>query len=185
LADGRVATQERVLIRKLRLGSYEISNVTATIGPTNSPLQAGQSLLSRLNYWSIDNSKGALMIGGPDQNAQLDHPKSDGWVKIGSAPEGTYYLNVDSVEVSGMVRGFWTKWAKSGGMQHVAKYSVQCGTNEAVKVCYTNYTANGSELDTGCPTRILSIPQNSFLEQTGAFVCEMTTSGKRVRASAR
>jgi hypothetical protein len=182
-ADGSTSKNPRVLIRRLRVGSYEIANVTASIGPISSPLLIGQSLLSRVKSWTIDNRNNLLVLNEHVQQSDMPQTNKSSWISLGVSSEGSYYLDTNSVEVAGELRGFWTNWVKTDGTYYLANYSLRCGSNEAVKVCSTAYTATGSVLGSVCPKRSIVVPPGSFLERTKTTVCNMTTSGNRVTVS--
>jgi len=63
LADGSRARSQRVMIRTLKVGSIELQDVEASIGPSAGPLLLGQSFLRRFRSWTIDNSQPALIVG--------------------------------------------------------------------------------------------------------------------------
>jgi len=63
LADGSIAKNSRLIIRELDLGVIKINQVPASIGSTNSTLLLGQSFLSRLDSWSLDNKRHVLVVG--------------------------------------------------------------------------------------------------------------------------
>lgn len=65
LADGSRLPSQRVRIRSLRVGDIELKNVTANIVPPNGGLLLGQSFLSRLPSWSINNRQPALIVVRP------------------------------------------------------------------------------------------------------------------------
>lgn len=186
LADGTVSKNPRILIRRLRLGNYEITNVVASIGPIASPLLIGQSLLARVTSWTIDNQNNLLVLGERVQqreNTQMARAQP-AWRNVGVSPEGgAYYLDMDSVEVKGTLRGFWTAWVKADRTQHIVNYSLRCGSEEAVKVCWTTRNATGAVLGSECPKRSIVVPPGSFLERTKTMVCNMTNFGNSVSAS--
>lgn len=62
LADGRTGRARRVRLRSLRVGSVEIKDVIASETPEAGSLLLGQSFLSRLPSWAIDNQRGVLLI---------------------------------------------------------------------------------------------------------------------------
>lgn len=96
LADGSVSKNPRVVIRRLRVGSYEITNVIASIGPFASHLLIGQSLLSRLQSWTIDNQNSVLVLD--ERDTQSGTPaNSTTWIKVGESPGGSYFLDMNSV----------------------------------------------------------------------------------------
>jgi len=64
LADGSKLPSEAFILHELRVGDHVVSNVTAHVSPVQGSLLLGQSFLSRLPAWTIDNKKHALVIMG-------------------------------------------------------------------------------------------------------------------------
>jgi clan AA aspartic protease (TIGR02281 family) len=62
LADGSVRQQTRFRIRSLKIGGLELRNVVGSVAPARGTLLLGQSFLSRLQTWSIDNQRHVLLI---------------------------------------------------------------------------------------------------------------------------
>ena len=62
LADGSKQTSQRFRIRSLRIGNLELRNVIASVAPSAGSLLLGQSFLSRLKSWSIDNGRQLLVF---------------------------------------------------------------------------------------------------------------------------
>jgi clan AA aspartic protease (TIGR02281 family) len=62
LADGSRHQEQRFRIRSLRIGNVELRNVVASVAPAAGLLLLGQSFLSRLQSWSIDNQRQVLVI---------------------------------------------------------------------------------------------------------------------------
>jgi hypothetical protein len=61
-ADGSRHSSDRFLLHKVVVGNHVISNVVANVAPvTGSPL-LGQTFLSRLPGWSIDNARHILVL---------------------------------------------------------------------------------------------------------------------------
>ena len=65
LADGSQLPSQQIRIRSLKIGDIELKDVVASIAPPNGSLLLGQSFLSRLPSWTIDNRQPALMVGKP------------------------------------------------------------------------------------------------------------------------
>jgi gag-polyprotein putative aspartyl protease len=63
LADGRVVSSRRFVIRSLRVGNYDFRDVSASIAEPGAPLLLGQNVLARLGAWSIDNRRSVLVLG--------------------------------------------------------------------------------------------------------------------------
>jgi predicted aspartyl protease len=64
LADGSTAKSDRFTLRELKVGELTLSNVTASIGSIKSTPLLGQSFLSKLGSWSIDNNRHVLRLTG-------------------------------------------------------------------------------------------------------------------------
>lgn len=67
LADGSTLPSYIFRIRSLRVGNVVVPNVTGAIAPPDGELLLGQSFLSRLTSWSIDNGKRVLALGAVKQ----------------------------------------------------------------------------------------------------------------------
>jgi clan AA aspartic protease (TIGR02281 family) len=63
LADGSILKSSRLIIRELDLGGIKITQVPASIGPATGSLLLGQSLLGRLESWSLDNKRNLVIVG--------------------------------------------------------------------------------------------------------------------------
>jgi clan AA aspartic protease (TIGR02281 family) len=62
LADGSSRTAQRFRIRSLRIGNFQLHDVVGSVAPVRGALLLGQSFLSRLQTWSIDNQQHLLLI---------------------------------------------------------------------------------------------------------------------------
>lgn len=62
LADGSVLNGSRFTIRELELGGFKITNVPAVVVPETGSRLLGQSFLSRVPHWTIDNERHLLII---------------------------------------------------------------------------------------------------------------------------
>jgi clan AA aspartic protease (TIGR02281 family) len=71
LADGTEHVSKRFVLRELKVGDHVIRNVIATVLPVQSdhPL-LGQSFLSKLPFWTIDNVQHVLVLS--DQPGSVD-----------------------------------------------------------------------------------------------------------------
>ena len=121
LADGSKQQSQRFRIRSLRIGAFELRNVIASVAPRAGSLLLGQSFLSRLQSWSIDNQRQALLINrlpasGADSNAPHSYaaPPSN-WVTLGMSTSGQEEIFVDtsSIRVAGDIRRTWIKMVYS------------------------------------------------------------------------
>jgi hypothetical protein len=62
LADGSVQRQLRFRIRSLKVGGLELRNVVGSVAPLRGTLLLGQSFLSPLQTWSVDNQRHTLIL---------------------------------------------------------------------------------------------------------------------------
>jgi clan AA aspartic protease (TIGR02281 family) len=62
LADGSKVPSQTFRIRTLKVGDRVIENVVGSVADVNGSLLLGQSFLSKLNSWSIDNSRQVLIL---------------------------------------------------------------------------------------------------------------------------
>jgi predicted aspartyl protease len=63
LADGSKLPSPSFIIHELRVGDFIVKNVTASVSPMQGDPLLGQSFLSKLPTWMIDNKQHALIIG--------------------------------------------------------------------------------------------------------------------------
>jgi clan AA aspartic protease (TIGR02281 family) len=62
LADGSEHASDSYVLHEVRVGDHIVRNVVASVVPVNGPALLGQSFLSKLPAWSIDNTRQALVI---------------------------------------------------------------------------------------------------------------------------
>jgi gag-polyprotein putative aspartyl protease len=118
LADGSTHYTQRFRIRSLRVGGLELSNVAASVVPAAGSLLLGQTFLSRLKSWSIDNERQVLEITPSAASApSLVAPVAtnpygrNGWVRLSALNDtaGALYVNSTSFKVHGNIREFSEK----------------------------------------------------------------------------
>ncbi|HYC10371.1 MAG TPA: retropepsin-like aspartic protease, partial [Steroidobacteraceae bacterium] len=85
LADGSEQTSRRFLVRSLRVGNVELRDVVASVVPEGGELLLGQSFLSRLSSWSIDNDRHTLALNGSAKAAATESAEATASV----SPAGT------------------------------------------------------------------------------------------------
>jgi len=127
LADGTTQYAQRFRIRSLRVGSLELHDVVASVVPAAGSLLLGQSFLSRLKSWSIDNERQVLAIT-PSASSQssLIAPMANtlggrsGWVRLSALndPAGALYVNTMSIRSNGNLRWFSEKHIFPARTQH-------------------------------------------------------------------
>jgi hypothetical protein len=64
LADGSEQSSHRFVLHELKVGDHVVRNVIANVAPVKGAPLLGQSFLSKLPAWAIDNEWQALAIGG-------------------------------------------------------------------------------------------------------------------------
>jgi predicted aspartyl protease len=62
LADGSQVREQLFVIRSLKVGNRELTNVMGQIGGERTQLLLGQSFLRRFKSWSIDNRRRVLVL---------------------------------------------------------------------------------------------------------------------------
>lgn len=88
MADGSRVKSARFVLRKLQIGNLAVQNVSASLGSVEGPLLLGQSLLSRLPTWSLDNRRQVLILSDSGVNPPAPPPQqpakpagaSSGWM---------------------------------------------------------------------------------------------------------
>lgn len=131
LADGSVTTSRRFYIRSMRIGGVELRNVIASVAPAAGTLLLGQTFLSRLQSWSIDNQRHTLLINqtfvdGPSA-ATVDQTRTNGaqtaaqtagtptiikpsdWVLLGKHNTIEFYVDRSSIQTVNEVHRGWFK----------------------------------------------------------------------------
>lgn len=119
LADGSGEISQRFRIRSLRVGKLEVRDVIASVGDSGGLLLLGQSFLSRLKSWSIDNERQTLLItqSGASRSPVISPREEDGkngagnWVAVTAldSPAGAYSVNTSSFRGNEDLRSVWEK----------------------------------------------------------------------------
>ena len=118
LADGSGEISQRFRIRSLRVGKLEVRDIIASVGDSGGLLLLGQSFLSRLQSWSIDNQRQALVITESATSRSpliVPHAKdsngSSGWVRVTAVQSsvGELFVDTASFQGNGNVRSLWEK----------------------------------------------------------------------------
>src|SRR3984885_8472356 len=118
LADGSGELSQRFRVRSLRVGRLEVRDVIASVGDSGGLLLLGQSFLSRLKSWSIDNERQTLLITeSTTSRSPLIVPRAkDGkgagdWVRVSAPnePLAELYVNTASSQGNGNLRSLWEK----------------------------------------------------------------------------
>lgn len=125
LADGSEQRFQRFRIRSLRVGSLELRDVIASVAPETGILLLGQSFLSRLRSWSIDNDRHLLIFNEspgadvapstaapPESTTRSETtPETSTWMPLGTDADGEneFSVAVSSIKVNGAIRRAWVK----------------------------------------------------------------------------
>ena len=118
LADGSGEISQRFRIRSLRVGKLEVRDVIASVGDTGGLLLLGQSFLSRLKSWSIDNERQTLLITESTTSRSpliTPHAKegqgASDWVRVTATnnSDGDLFVNTASFRGNGNLRSLWEK----------------------------------------------------------------------------
>jgi clan AA aspartic protease (TIGR02281 family) len=167
LADGSTELSQRFRIRSLRVGDLELRDVIASVMPSAGSLLLGQSFLSRLKSWSIDNERHELLIT-PSASSQpsLIVPRAasirgtsirgNGWVRLSDLndPAGALYVNTTSFRGEGNLRWFSEKhvfpvhsekWLGKWVNYAVDHWEFNCGDERAKLDARTDTYEDGSQ----------------------------------------
>jgi clan AA aspartic protease (TIGR02281 family) len=162
LADGSGEISQRFRIRSLRVGKLEIRDVIASVGDSGGLLLLGQSFLSRLKSWSIDNERQTLLITESTTSrsplimpAAKDASGAGDWVRV-TALEGSVgelYVNTASFQGTGNLRSLWEKhvfpphsekWLGKWVNYAVDHWEFDCGEERVKLDARTDYYEDGT-----------------------------------------
>jgi hypothetical protein len=162
LADGSGEISQRFRIRSLRVGKLEVRDVIASIGDSGGLPLLGQSFLSRLKSWSIDNERQALLI---TESATSKSPlivplakDSNGvsdWVRVTALKSsvGDLFVNTASFQGNGNLRSLWEKhvfpahtekWQGKWVNYAVDHWEFDCGEERVKLDARTDYYEDGT-----------------------------------------
>jgi hypothetical protein len=162
LADGSGEISQRFRIRSLRVGKLEVRDVIASVGDSGGLLLLGQSFLSRLKSWSIDNERQTLLITeSTTSRSPLIVPRAkDGkgagdWVRVTAPnePEAELFVNTASFQRNGNLRSLWEKhvfprhtetWLGKWVNYAVDHWEFDCGEERAKLDARTDYYEDGT-----------------------------------------
>jgi len=160
LADGSGEISQRFRIRSLRVGNLEVRDVIASVGDSGGLLLLGQSFLSRLKSWSIDNERQVLLITeSTTSRSPLIAPRAKAaagdWVRVTAPiePAGDLFVSTASFQGNGNSRSLWEKhvfpphsekWQGKWVNYAVDHWEFDCG-EETVKLdARTDYYEDGT-----------------------------------------
>jgi hypothetical protein len=162
LADGSGEISQRFRLRSLRVGKLEVRDVIAAIGDSEGLPLLGQSFLSRLKSWSIDNERQALLITeSATSRSPLIVPRAkDGhgvgdWVRVTALKSsvGDLFVNTASFQGGGNLRSLWEKhvfpphterWQGKWVNYAMDHWKFDCGEERAKLDARTDYYEDGT-----------------------------------------
>jgi clan AA aspartic protease (TIGR02281 family) len=164
LADGSGEIAQRFRIRSLRVGKLEVRDVIASIGDSGGLPLLGQSFLSRLKSWSIDNERQALLITesatSPSPLIAIaprakDSNAAGEWVRVTALKEtvGELFVNTASFQGNGNLRLLWEKhvfpphtekWQGKWVNYAMDHWEFDCGEERAKLDARTDYYEDGT-----------------------------------------
>jgi gag-polyprotein putative aspartyl protease len=124
LADGSTVPSAEFRIRSLRVGTLELRNVTASLADRKGPLLLGQSFLTRLTSWSVDNQRQVLIlktttgaltgtVSAPAQEATAAEAQSGGPTLADSQPVPPPQAEASQIarDAVSKTEAFFTVWS--------------------------------------------------------------------------
>ena len=162
LADGSGELSQRFRIRSLRVGKLEVRDVIGSVGDSGGLLLLGQSFLSRLKSWSIDNEQQTLLVTESATSrsplivprAKENHAASD-WVRVTALnePAGELFVNTASFQGNGTLRSLWEKhvfpphsekWLGKWVNYAMDHWEFDCGKEKVKLDARTDYYEDGT-----------------------------------------
>ena len=162
LADGSGEISQRFRIRSLRVGKLEVRDVIASIGDSGGLPLLGQSFLSRLKSWSIDNERQALLVTeSTTSRSPLIMPRvkeanaAGDWVRVTALKSsvGELFVNTASFQGGGNLRSLWEKrvfpphtekWQGKWVNYAMDHWEFDCGEERAKLDARTDYYEDGT-----------------------------------------
>lgn len=172
LADGSEIPSPEFKIRSLRVGGLVLHDVTATITGDRGSLLLGQSFLTRLQNWSIDNKRHVLILNperssviAEDDASQRDVRVGDGTPAAAAAGSAADILGTSAANTVLRYFSAWSNAADPDGQSvrefygdEVDYYGKQLGladvmeqkTQFARRWPLRSYTLRGGSVQTQC-----------------------------------
>ncbi len=162
LADGSGEIAQRFRFRSLRVGNLEVRDVIASVGDSGGLLLLGQSFLSRLKSWSIDNERQTLLITeSATSRSPLIVPRAketngaNDWVRVTAPnePAAELYVNTASFQGNGNLRSLsekhvflphTEKWLGKWVNYAVDHWEFDCGGERVKLDARTDYYEDGT-----------------------------------------
>jgi clan AA aspartic protease (TIGR02281 family) len=189
LADGSTQTARRLRIRSLRLGKFELHDVMASVAPPAGSLLLGQSFLTKLNTWTIDNQRGLLILKEPESNSDISQlpepePREAKWNLLGKGTNGmAAYADIfDARVVNGRRLGWYkheypshqflpvpndSRWATTA----IILFEFDCSQRTIVERAAYDYLNDGTEYTEPGPHTPSMVGKGSISELDMNYVC--------------
>lgn len=143
LADGARQEARRFRIRTLKIGNLELRNIVGSVTPAGGTLLLGQSFLSHLPSWSIDNRHGLLVIADAGSHGE---PQSSA---AASGPDGLFSYGDWRSNIVPNENGWTLASTKNDNGEFLSKY---CQVNNA---CLWRIDASVGPCDKNDQSRVL------------------------------
>jgi clan AA aspartic protease (TIGR02281 family) len=122
LADGARQEARRFRIRTLKIGNLELRNIVGSVTPAGGTLLLGQSFLSHLPSWSIDNRHGLLVIADAGSHGESQSSAA------ASGPDGLFSYGDWRSNIVPNENGWTLASTKNDNGEFLSKY---CQVNNA------------------------------------------------------
>jgi len=143
LADGSRQEARRFRIRKLKIGNLELRNIVGSVTPAGGTLLLGQSFLSHLPSWSIDNRHGLLVIADAGSHGESQSSAA------ASGPDGLFSYGDWRSNIVPNENGWTLASTKNDNGGFLSKY---CQVNNA---CLWRIDASVGPCDKNDQSRVL------------------------------
>jgi clan AA aspartic protease (TIGR02281 family) len=143
LADGARQEARRFRIRTLKIGNLELRNIVGSVTPAGGTLLLGQSFLSHLPSWSIDNRHGLLVIADAGSHGESQTSAA------ASGPDGLFSYGDWRSNIVPNENGWTLASTKNDNGEFLSKY---CQVNNA---CLWRIDASVGPCDKNDQSRVL------------------------------
>jgi clan AA aspartic protease (TIGR02281 family) len=143
LADGARQEARRFRIRTLKIGNLELRNIVGSVTPAGGTLLLGQSFLSHLPSWSIDNRHGLLVIADAGSHGESQSSAAT------SGPDGLFSYGDWRSNIVPNENGWTLASTKNDNGEFLSKY---CQVNNA---CLWRIDASVGPCDKNDQSRVL------------------------------
>ena len=170
LADGSEVPSPEFRIRSLRVGTLVLHDVVASFTNDKGSLLLGQSFLTRLKGWSVDNARHVLVLDGgapgfaqelargneastvteaqATGDVQAARPTNQpAWAAVATTDKVSDYVDTANITDQGDQKYFWVRSVLVTPYQNikmvVSLRQVSCGHNQTRTLLVSSYDADG------------------------------------------